>query len=694
MRMTAWMAVPALLAAGAATQATLAGEPATADKNKPKDDVELSEVVVFGRGEQLIGTADAASEGAVAGADLSVRPMLRVAELLEAVPGLIAAQHSGSGKANQYFLRGFNLDHGTDFTTYVDGMPWNIRSHGHGQGYLDVNGLIPEVVDRIDYRKGPYRADVGDFALAGSSYMSTIDRLDAPFIGVETGQYGWRRLAGGITGALGSGTLTTLAQLKSYDGPWQRPEDLKHGSIWSKYVQDIGAGRVEVSLSGYHATWHPTEQSPEIAIGTPACPSRFCSLDQTATGQTDRWILTGNYDASTWDATAYAQRYDWHMLSDPTYDYQIRQFDHRWTIGGRAQRRFMQGMPVEVSVGTELRYDDGSRVGVDHTDAAIFVENIGNSSIREGSIAGYSEATWHATDTLRLTAGLRADYYHFAVDANAGAGPLTTPGKDNDHKISPKLGLAWTLNRWVEAYANWGRGFHSNDARGVVNPDPNNPVQGLVRGTGKEGGVRFEVGSFKLTTTYWWLNIDSELIFVGDSNAVEPKSGGKRRGLELVAFWKPVDWLGIDAVYTASHAHYKELQDDPDYVAGDPVSGSLQGYHVEGSVESAGELGVSAVRGAWEVSGRLRYLGPYPLVPSGTKRADAETMLNVRLAYKFGHAQVYGELLNVLNHDGADVRYYYPSFVPGITPPGEEISTYLSRAEEPRTLRVGIKYSF
>lgn len=134
----------------------------------------IEEIIVFGRSLELIGAAQAASEGTIGGADLLVRPMLRVAELLEAVPGMVAVQHSGSGKANQYFLRGFNLDHGTDFTTYVDGMPWNLRSHGHGQGYLDVNGLIPETVEGIDYRKGPYRADVGDFAIAGSPFISTI----------------------------------------------------------------------------------------------------------------------------------------------------------------------------------------------------------------------------------------------------------------------------------------------------------------------------------------------------------------------------------------------------------------------------------------------------------------------------------------------------------------------------------------
>jgi outer membrane receptor protein involved in Fe transport len=323
---------------------------------------------------------------------------------------------------------------------------------------------------------------------------------------------------------------------------------------------------------------------------------------------------------------------------------------------------------------------------VDHTDAAVFVENIGSNSIREASIAGYSELTWHATDSLRLNAGLRADYYHFDAGANAGAAPATVDGSASDNQLSPKAGLAWSVSDNVEVYANWGRGFHSNDARGVVNPDPDSKVPGLVRGTGKEGGIRFERSRWNLTATYWWLDVSSELIFVGDSNAVEPKSGGKRRGLELVGFWKPFDWLGIDAVYTHSHGRYKEIQEDPD--------GVLQGYYLEGAVESAGELGISAVRGPWEISGRLRYLGPYPLVPSNSERAPAESMVNLRLAYKFRRAQLYGELLNVFNDKGNDVRYYYPTYVPGVTAPGDQLATYLSRAEEPRTLRVGLKYSF
>ncbi|HEU4617735.1 MAG TPA: Plug domain-containing protein, partial [Gammaproteobacteria bacterium] len=193
-------------------------------------DAAADQIVVFGRAQALVGTADAASEGAVGGTDLAVRPLVRTAEMLEVVPGLIAAQHSGSGKANQYFLRGFNLDHGTDFSTYVDGVPWNLRSHGHGQGYLDVNGLIPEIVQQIQYRKGPYRADVGDFSLAASAKISTVSGWDRPFLSLESGGYGWQRLAGGGTSQVGGGSLSTAGELKSYDGPWELAEHLRHES--------------------------------------------------------------------------------------------------------------------------------------------------------------------------------------------------------------------------------------------------------------------------------------------------------------------------------------------------------------------------------------------------------------------------------------------------------------------------------
>jgi len=629
----------------------------------------LEEVIVFGRGERLIGSAASASEGAVGGADLSVRPLLRVAELLEVVPGLIAAQHSGSGKANQYFLRGFNLDHGTDFTTYIDDVPINLRTHGHGQGYLDVNGLIPETVDRIDYRKGTYRADTGDFSMAGASFMSTVKSIDS-FVGAETGEYGWQRLAAGGTVPVGEGELTAIGQWKTYDGPWEQPEDLEHESLWAKYSHPTSFGSIEASLSGYHAEWQPTEQIPEDLIGTEFCEDEFCSLDPTAVGETLRWIASVRLLGEDWRATAYGQYYDWRMMSNPTYDFQIDQFDRRWIGGGRYERAFTISDQLSFRAGVEGRYDDIGNVGVKHTEGGNFIEYIGRHAVKESSAAVYGEVSWQPIERVRTFAGLRGDYYDFEVRARMDDVPA---GDKSETLASPKLGAAFAATDQVELYANWGKGFHSNDARGVV--DAVDPIKPLSEGEGQEVGVRYEVGSFKVSATYWWLDLDSELKFVGDSNSVEPGPATERRGYELSAFWRPTSWLALDAVWTESHARYV---DNPD------------GNYVAGAVENAGEFGIALVRDRWEGGVRVRHLGEFPLIEDNSDRSDPETCVNIRGAWKPGNFYVYAEVINVFDENGKDMVYSYETNVPG----AGLIDGRVSRAEEPRTVRAGVKYRF
>ncbi len=664
------------------TQASQSGADSAAPVSQPPE--QLEEIVVFGRGIKLLGTADAASEGSVGGADLAVRPLMRVAELLESVPGLVAVQHSGSGKANQYYLRGFNLDHGTDFTTYVDGMPWNLRTHGHGQGYLDVNGLMPETVERIDFRKGVYRGDVGDFSMAGSSFITTVNYFDAPFLTFETGQYGWDRLAvgGSHENTDKESTLVGMAELNEYDGPWQEAEHLRHKAGWGKYTKSTSFGMLSASLSAYYADWRPTEQVPERAIGSSVCPDVYCALDPTATGHTTRWIGTVNLDNKDWNATAYVQYYDWNMFSNPTYDYQIHQFDRRSTTGGKYQRTLVDSSKVMVNVGGEFRYDDIGNVGVDHTDARTFIENIGQNAVKETSLGVFTEATWFPTDKLRLFGALRGDSYDFNVTAKT---PQSSAGSKTDSLVSPKVGLAYTLNDDVELYANWGKGFHSNDARGVVNQT--NAVPGLSPGTGYEGGARFEIGGLKLTAAYWWLNLDSELVFVGDDNSVEPRGASRRDGYELTLFWRPIDWLGIDAVYTGSTARYV---DNP------------EGVYIEQSVENAGEFGMQAVKDKWEASMRVRYLGPYALTPDNQHRVGGDISVGVRGAYTIGKATLFAEIFNLTDRKGKDIVYWYPAYVAGFDPPGLTSADIdcgvtdcrVSRAQEPRTLRVGVKFSF
>jgi outer membrane receptor protein involved in Fe transport len=636
------------------------------------------EIVVFGRGESKIGTAQSASEGTISGADLLVRPLLRTAELLEAVPGMVAAQHSGSGKANQYFLRGFNLDHGSDFTTYIDGVQMNARTHGHGHGYLDLNGLIPEIIAREDYRKGPYRADGGDFALAGAAYMSTLEHFDRSWASAEVGSYGHRRIAaGGTIKDVGGGDLTMVGQFRVYDGPWERPEKLRHYAGFLKYDKQTSLGELELTVHAYRATWNPTEQIPERIIGSAVCADEFCSPDPTATGETTRLITNAKLSGNGWRVNAYAQYIDWNMFSNPEYfdatgsSAQIHQFDRRRVYGLTGEKEWRISDRTDLKLGTENRFDQIDRVGVNRTHARAFVNSLGLYAVDEASVALYAQATWRPWDGLRLIGGLRGDYYHYSVKALDTEAVALGQGSGSDVIVSPKVQAAYQLSDSVELYASWGKGFHSNDVRGAVTTTP---VPVLVSGTGKELGARFQFGPFSLTATYWWLSVGSELRFVGDSNAVEPSDGSKRRGYELVVFWRPFPWLAIDANYTASHARY----DNGDFIPN--------------AFDNAASAGISFVKGPWQASIRLRHLGPYPLIEDNSQRDKGSNVINVRSARKIGNFELYAEVLNLLDSDDKDITYYYQSYIPNFdTAP---VEGRLSRVVEPRTVRAGVKFHF
>jgi outer membrane receptor protein involved in Fe transport len=675
-------------AAAADASASAADENSDADASAaeaPGDQKESqTTIVVYGRGEKRIGTAGAASEGGVAGADIAVRPFLRPGELLESTPGLIATQHSGGGKANQFFLRGFNLDHGTDYALSIDDFPVNFRTHGHGQGYLDVQGLIPEIVKRVDYRKGPYRADTGDFGFVGSSMITTNDKMD-PFVLAEGGSYNyWRFVVGGSVPVAG-GDLLAVAQAKFNDGPWQLPEKFHAYSTFFKYSHPLGDGKIQVSLNTYDSTWQPTEQIPERVFGTPLCADRFCSLDPTLRGKTEREVLTANYLSDSWKVTAYAQHYDWYLynnftffLDDPVNGDQRKQYEKRWTYGGRVEHTFTLRDNLTLKTGAEGRIDDIGPIGLDATNARQYLYTYASFMANERSLGLYAEAVWKPIDRLMVIGGLRQDFYHFKTTPVGGA---SWGGTVNADILTPKIGANFQVADGIAVYANWGQGFHSNDARGVTNPV--SPAPGLVKGEFHEGGARFERGGLILTAVYWWSSIDSELIFVGDSGAVEPSDPGRRRGYELTGFWKPNSWLALDAVWTGSHSRFANEPEGQNYVPG--------------ALESSGELGASAIFSKWNVSGRVRYLGPHALIEDNSERGKPTTLVNLRAAWTPQHAlgggfEVYAELLNALGSKADDIDYVYATRLPG--EPLGGIEGVNSRIVEPRQVRVGLRKTF
>ncbi|MEO6151813.1 MAG: TonB-dependent receptor [Croceibacterium sp.] len=687
--MSCWLGVGAagaMLAVALPANAAEANGEAAAASNISVDEAKdgtTATIVVYGRGEKRIGEAGAASEGGVAGADIAVRPFLRPGELLESTPGLIATQHSGGGKANQFFLRGFNLDHGTDYALYIDDFPVNFRTHGHGQGYLDVQGMIPEIVKRVDYRKGPYRADSGDFAFVGASFITTNDKMD-PFVLAETGSYGYQRYLAGGSVALAGGDLLMVGQAKFNDGPWQLPEDFDAYSTFLKFSRPVGDGKVQISLSTYDSSWAPTEQLPERAVGTAQCADRFCSLDTTLRGRTEREVLTAGFKSDTWRVTGYVQHYDWSLLNnftffldDPVNGDQRRQYEQRWSYGGRAEHTFQVRDNLTLKTGAEARVDNISPVGLDATKAGAYLYTYASFKALERSLGLYGEVQWKPIDRLMIIGGLREDLYRFRTTPVGGA---AWGGTVNADILTPKIGANFEIARGIALYANYGQGFHSNDARGVTNPV--SPAPGLVRGEFHEAGGRFERSGFILTAVYWFSTIDSELIFVGDSGAVEPSDPGKRRGYELTGFWKPNGWLALDAVWTGSHSRFVGLPEGQNYVPG--------------ALESSGEFGAAAVFPSWNASLRVRYLGPHALIEDNTQRGTPTTLVNLRTAWTpralLGGFEIFAELLNAFDSKRDDVEYFYPTRLPG--EPADGIEGRNSRIVEPRQVRVGIKKTF
>ena len=620
----------------------------------------LEEMVVYGRAEQQIGQSDAASSGVVGYSDIQLPPLLRVGELVESVPGMVATQHSGTGKANQYFLRGFNLDHGTDFAAHAHGVPLNMRSHGHGQGYLDLNFLIPEMVATTRYKKGPYHAEGGDFSSAGSVDFRFYERLPESLLSASVGEDDYARALAAGSFDLGQGVLTAALDLTRYDGPWDMPEDLRQHKGQISYATDVGNARVRLDLQGYDSRWNATDQVPQRAVES-GLIDELGFIDPDLGGSTERYAFTGSIEFGTWALTAFAIDYDFslfsnftYFLDDPIAGDEFEQRDERKIYGlnvdaGRDLR--LVGRRASLRWGIQTRFDDIDAVGLYGTASQVRTGTVREDTLQEFSAGVYGEAEFEITPRLRAIAGLRGDYYDWDVAALRSS----NSGSGDDVIVSPKLSLAYRLNDGLEAYANWGRGFHSNDVRGAtitVDPssiEPTTAVDALVASEGAELGLRIERGErFNASVVGFWLTLDSELVFVGDAGGTEANQGSERFGVEAFAFWRATDWLAIDATYTYTDASFDEAQGGADAIPG--------------SVESTASIGLNAVwPNGLSASARLRYLGEAPLVEDRSVQADKSLLVNASVGYRFRDLELRMDVFNLFNSNDHDISYYYPS---------------------------------
>ncbi|WP_422015199.1 TonB-dependent receptor [Roseateles sp.] len=691
---------PTLLAASLLAAATAHGQ------SGPVAVSALERVEVTGRHyDNAIGSTDAASQGSIRAELLKSRPALRPGEVLEFVPGLIVTQHSGDGKANQYFLRGFNLDHGTDFATTVNGLPVNMPTHGHGQGYSDLNFLIPELVDRIDYRKGPYFARNGDFSAAGSADIAYRHTLDENFAALTLGQRQFQRFVGAGSAAIGGGmNLLGAIEVQHNDGPWQLPEHLRK----SNGVVTLSAGTQaegwSASLMGYDATWNSTDQVPQRLIAAGSYNGkpfgRFDAVDTSDGGDTRRTSLSGEWHRNTGsEATtvaAYAMNYRLQLFSNFTYAMerpvegdQFLQQDRRDVYGLNAAHSVehrVAGMPARTEVGLQLRHDR-IRVGLFDTVERRITATTRDDEVRQTQLGVYGQTSVELAPWLRGVVGLRADQARFKVDALTNA---ANSGSASAHLLSPKFALIAGPWARTEFFFNAGRGFHSNDARGTtatVDPKTGDPVEkvpGLVAARGMELGARTEwVPGLQSSVALWQLDFDSELVYVGDAGATEANRPSKRHGVEWNNRYVPLPWLLVDADLAWTHARFADAD--------------AAGNRIPNAVDKVGSIAVT-VRdiGPWSASVQWRYLGSGALIEDNSVRSRSSLTTNLRVSRKLGAmfgkaSEITFDVFNVLNRKLNDIEYFYESQLPGEAAPVADRHVHPA---EPRTVRVTLKVGF
>jgi outer membrane receptor protein involved in Fe transport len=659
----------------------------------PTDD--LDEVVVTAQRRGLIGKVESSTQGTVTRAQLETRPVMRTGELLETVPGLVVTQHAGDGKANQYFLRGFNLDHGTDLATSVDGIPVNMHTHGHGQGYTDINFVIPELLDRIEYKKGTYYADEGNFSAAGAVDLIYRRKLEESVLSLTVGEDSYARGMFAGSAALGGGDLLWALDHGRTDGPWDLEEDLRRSNALLKYSVGERRDGYSVTASLYDGEWTSTDQIPERAVSAGVL-DRFGFVDPTNGGDSHRYALNLEIGKPLGDwnflGNVYALDYQLDLFSNFTYALnpdngdQFEQFDDRNAYGLHAEvmrETRYGGVAGTLRLGVDSRFDDIGKVGLYLTDDRERLSMVREDSVQRIGVGLFVEQQLQATDWLRLIAGLRYDRADFDVDSDLEA----NSGSAEDSIVSPKASMVFGPWAETEFFLNYGRGFHENDARGTtitVDPadgvTPAARVNPMVRATGAEIGVRTAALPYtQVALTAWTLDLDSELIYVGDAGATEPSRATERYGVELGVFVTPREWLTLDADLAWSHGRFSEF--DP---AGD---------RIPGAVESVVSLGAAVQHpSGWFGGARFRHFGEAPLIEDDSARSDPTTVVNFEIGRRFGKRfSVALAAYNVFDSTDNDITYFYESQLPG---EAQAVEDRHFHPVEPRTFRLTVETRF
>ncbi len=564
--------------------------------------IQLADIVVASSPERPLNT--------LSQVDIRLRPINTSQDVLRMVPGLFIAQHAGGGKAEQIFLRGFDCDHGTDIAIDVDGLPVNMVSHAHGQGYADLHFLMPEMINYVDFDKGPYFASKGDFNTAGYVSFQTKNKLDRNFAKLEGGSFNTGRVAGGVNFLETKKSNAYIAsEFFKSDGFFDNSQNFTRFNLQAKYnTQLTSRTNLIASFTTFSSKWNASGQIPDRAVDE-GIISRFGSIDPTEGGNTSRsnsYVkLTHHFDnGSTWENQVFAIQYNFNLFSnftfylhDPVNGDQINQKDNRWVYGYKTRYQASNslfGKVLKTEAGASLRYDVVNDIALDHTVKRTFLNPIKYGDINELNMNGYISETILISDQFSINAAVRLDYLHFTYTDKLSANQPPSVGKAI---VNPKLNFNYQFNPQISLFVRAGTGFHSNDARAVV---VQNGIDILPKAYGVDVGTDVKLTPQLLVhAALWRLDLDQEFVYSGDEGVVEPSGKTTREGLDLSARYQLNSWLFADLDVNITKPRAVGLPEGENYIPLAPVQTSIAGLSIRKGNGFNGSL-------------RYRYMGDRP----------------------------------------------------------------------------------
>ncbi|UZR98539.1 TonB-dependent receptor [Chondrinema litorale] len=638
---------------------------------KVKDvSLQLKEMVV--QLEQMVVTPDLETQQQIAQVDLVTNPVNSSQEILRKVPGLFIGQHAGGGKAEQIFLRGFDIDHGTDVNISVDGLPVNMVSHAHGQGYADLHFLIPETIDNIAYGKGPYDANKGDFATAGYVDFKTYDRLESNLAAVEIGSFNRLRTVGmfNLLDSVENKDAYIAGEYYTTDGPFNSPQNFNRINLMGKYSARFKKQTIQLQASYFDSKWDASGQIPERAVAS-GLIDRFGAIDDTEGGQTGRINLLAKHskllnDNTIVNSKAYFTHYDFELYSNFTFYLndsingdQIKQKETRNIIGYETNvyhNTQLGGFNLGITSGIGFRYDNIDNIELSHTlNRQTTLETYMLGDIDESNLYAFTSAEFQKGKWM-INPSLRLDYFKFDYYDKL-AQEYSTQSQQKS-RLSPKLNITYSPNNNLQWYLKSGIGFHSNDARVVVAQDGEDILPAAY---GSDLGLIYKpTNNLMINAALWYLHLQQEFVYVGDEGVVEPSGRTARKGIDIGLRYQPLSWLYLDTDLNYAHARSLDEEDGNNYI---PLAPS---FTSTGGISLQHPSGLSAGL-------RYRYLHDRPANEDNSVTAEGYFITDANVGYKWKNLSLNMVVENIFDTDWYETQFYTTSQLLGETSPVSEI---------------------